>query len=141
VVKDAGLNFYSTLIEKPGFNQMLQAFIADLKAARIFPEAFLRSVAALGDEPRLQELGLIYEAYQARLRQGQWADNAGLGWLAVELLEKPDSDVANSWPVLLVDGFDNFTEVQLALLGALAGVVLARALAHRARAADRRHQL
>jgi ATP-dependent helicase/DNAse subunit B len=74
----------------------------------------------MGGEPRLRELAQIYAAYQERLQAQGWADRAGLGWLAVEALEERALTVARDWPLLVVDGFDNFTSVQLALLKVLA---------------------
>ncbi|MCP4534195.1 MAG: hypothetical protein GY831_23595, partial [Delftia sp.] len=64
-----------------------------------------------------------YTAYQARLQAHNWADRAGLGWLAVEALETRAPGIAQDWPLLVVDGFANFTAVQLALLKILAGRV------------------
>ena len=122
ISKKQNLDFYGSLVDKPGFIQMQQKFVADLKAARILDRDYLDAVSNLGDEPRLRELGLIYEAYQLHLGQKGWADYAGLGWLAVERLEKRD-EVARDWPLLIVDGFDSFTNVQLDLLKILAGRV------------------
>ncbi|HSG14929.1 MAG TPA: PD-(D/E)XK nuclease family protein, partial [Anaerolineae bacterium] len=115
-------DFYGKLTGKPGFIQMLQEFVAELKAARIWPHTFLTGVGAIGDERRLRELGLIYEAYQSRLDQEGWADYAGLAWLAAERLEVRD-DVAADWPLLIIDGFDSFTQVQYDLLETLASRV------------------
>ncbi len=114
---------YAPLRERPGFVQVLEGLIAELKAARVWPETLAQAVAALGDEPRLSELALAYSAYQARLQSQGWADRAGLGWLAVEALEERAPQVARDWPLLVVDGFDDFTPVQLALLRILAGRV------------------
>ena len=120
VVDDLPLIHYAPLTDRPGFIQVLEDLIGELKAARIWPDTFTQGVAALGDEPRLRELALIYAAYQERLQAQGWADRAGLGWLAVEALEERAPDVTRDWPLLVVDGFDNFTPVQLALLGVLA---------------------
>lgn len=120
---DLPLIHYAPLTDRPGFIQVLEDLIAELKAARIWPDMFAQAVAALGDEPRLRELALVYAAYQERLQAQSWADRAGLGWLAVEALEERAPDVARDWPLLVVDGFDNFTPVQLALLEVLASRV------------------
>ena len=120
LVDRAPLVHYASLRDRPGFILVLQAFISELKAARIFPEKFLEAVAAQGDEPRLRELGQLYVAYQEELLKNDWADYAGIGWLAVEALEMRAPDTGRSWPLLIVDGFDDFTEIQLALLQLLA---------------------
>ena len=123
IVDELPLTHYAPLTDRPGFVQVLQKLIGELKAARVWPEALAEAVPALGDEPRLRELALVYAAYQARLQAHGWADRAGLGWLAVEVLEERASQVGRDWPLLLVDGFDNFTPVQLALLKVLAARV------------------
>jgi ATP-dependent helicase/DNAse subunit B len=123
IVSEAALDHFSPLRASPGFIQILEQLIAELKAARIWPETFSHAVAALGDEPRLRELANIYTGYQARLQARAWADHAGQAWLAVEALEERAPDVAIDWPLVVVDGFDSFTPVQLALLEVLAGRV------------------
>ena len=123
VVDSVPLTHYAPLADRPGFIQVLQRLIGELKATRVHPDVFAVAVRAMGDEPRLAELARIYTAYQARLQAQGWADRAGLGWLAVEALEKRAPDVGRDWPLLEVDGFDSFTPIQVALLRALAGRV------------------
>ena len=123
VVDGLPLAHYAPLADRPGFIQVLQRLIGELKAALVHPDAFAAAVRALGDEPRLAELAQIYATYQARLQAQSWADRAGLGWLAVESLEQRASVVGRDWPLLIVDGFDSFTPIQAALLQALAGRV------------------
>jgi ATP-dependent helicase/DNAse subunit B len=123
IVDDLALRHYAPLAARPGFIQVLEGLIGELKAARVYPEDLVQAVEALGGEPRLRELAQIYTAYQARLQAQGWADRAGLGWLAVEALEERARHVASTWRLLVVDGFDNFTPVQLSLLRALSGRV------------------
>ena len=123
IVDNADLTHYAPLQARPGFIHVLQELVGELKAARIWPEQLAQAITELGDAPRLRELAQIYAAYQAQLQAQGWADRAGLGWLAVEALEERAPHVARDWPLLVVDGFDNLTEVQLALLQTLAGRV------------------
>ncbi len=123
VVDELALDHYVPLVGRPGFIQILERLIAELKAARIHPDDFARAVDGMGGEPRLSELAQIYAAYQERLQIQGWADRAGLGWLAVEALEERAPRVACDWPLLVVDGFDSFTSVQLAVLKVLASRV------------------
>jgi ATP-dependent helicase/DNAse subunit B len=109
------LEHYASLIDKPGFAVLLHGMIAELKAARIGPQSFAVAVAKLGDEPRLRELVWIYAAYQEQLRANRWADEEELGWLALRALED-DPQLASDWSLLVVDGFDNLTTVQLDFL-------------------------
>ena len=123
IVDELPLVHYAPLVDRPGFIQVLKELIAELKAARVWPDTFAQAVAALGDEPRLRELALVYVAYQERVQAERWADRAGLGWLAAEALEERAPDVGHDWPLVTVDGFDNFTPVQMALLQVLASRV------------------
>jgi len=123
IVDGLPLAHYAPLTDRPGFIRVLKDLIGELKAARVWPDTFAQAVAALGDEPRLRELALVYAAYQERIQAQGWADRAGLAWLATEALEERAPEEARDWPLLVVDGFDNFTPVQLALLKVLAGRV------------------
>ena len=123
IVDDVPLTHYAPLRDRPGFVRILRRLIGEWKAARIWPHELLEAISALGDEPRLRELAWVYAAYQERLQQQGWADRAGLGWLAVEALEERARKVARDWPLLVVDGFDNITSVQMDMLQVLAARV------------------
>jgi ATP-dependent helicase/DNAse subunit B len=123
IVDGLSLTHYGPVADRPGFISVLKDLVAELKAARVHPDAFGQAVVALGGEPRLAELAMVYTTYQERLQAQGWADRAGLGWLAVEALEERATDVGRDWPLLVVDGFDSFTPVQTALLEVLAARV------------------
>ncbi len=123
IVDQLPLDHYAPLKRKPGFIQVTKQVIGELKAGLVDPLAFTTAVIALGNEPRLRELAAIYAAYQDRLQAEGWADRAGLHWLAVEALKERAPDACREWPLLIVDGFDDFTPSQLALLQLLAGRV------------------
>ncbi len=120
VVDNADLSYYAPLRQRPGFIQALQGLLAEWKATKLAPEELQVAVDQLSNEQRLAELADLYAAYQRTLRDQGWVDRAGKGWLAVEALSDGASSVARDWPLLCVDGFDNLTDVQLALLVALA---------------------
>ncbi len=119
IVDHLGLTYYAPLLDRPGFIRLLERLIHELKAGMISPAAFARAVDAFGGGPRLRELAQIYAAYQARLQEQGWADRVGLGWLAVDALDAHPL-IGRGWPLLAVDGFDDFTPVQRALLQRLA---------------------
>ncbi len=122
IVDELGLTHYAALAGSPGFIQSLQALFAELKGAQVEAETLQR--ASRKGQVRLVELAQIYAAYQERLRNEGWADRAGLGWLALETLQK-SSDLSSSETYgaesagLWLDGFDSFTGIQLAVIGAL----------------------
>jgi ATP-dependent helicase/nuclease subunit B len=122
LLDELDLVHYAPLRRRPGFVQALIALVDELKAGRVLPEALREACEALGGEPRLVELALIYAAYQERLQREGWADEAGLGWLAAEELEG-DGDLGADWSFLGVDGFDDLTSVQLDVLAPLVGRV------------------
>jgi ATP-dependent helicase/nuclease subunit B len=111
------LTHYAALRDKPGFISLLRNAIEELKRARVFPDDFSASVKGLG--ARLEEIALVYAAYQDWLQKENWADNEGRGWLAAIALEsKPD--LGADTRLLAVSGFDEFNPTQLAVLALLA---------------------
>lgn len=120
LVLDLNLRYYARLVDRPGFTQTLQQLIGELKAARIEPAALTEHVD--GSQERLVELAAIYAAYQERLQEQRWADRAGMGWLALERLQRQPGS-GSRWSHLFVDGFDSFTVTQCDFLAAIAGNV------------------
>jgi ATP-dependent helicase/DNAse subunit B len=117
---DAGqIVHYAALRTRPGFAAALGELIRELKQGMIRPSALAQALADYaGGGPRLDELATIYQAYQKRLQEGNWADNEGLGWLAAETLRQ-NPQLARGWPLVLVDGFDSLNTIQLAILACL----------------------
>lgn len=120
VIDQLPLQHYAPLKTKPGFIQVNQHLITELKSALVSPMDFSAAAMQLEDTPRLLELADIYSAYQDQMRAQGWADRVGLHWLAVEALRERTLDACRDWPLLIVDGFDDFTPSQLALLKLLA---------------------
>jgi ATP-dependent helicase/nuclease subunit B len=111
------LTYYATLRAKPGFIALLRNAIEELKRARIFPDDFATSVKGLG--ARLEEIALVYKAYQDWLQKQNWADNEGRGWLAAIALES-NAKLGEDTRLLAASGFDEFNSTQLAVLSLLA---------------------
>jgi ATP-dependent helicase/DNAse subunit B len=120
VIEQLPLQHYAPLKAKPGFIQVVQQLITELKATRLYPTAFAEAITQLHNEPRLRELAHIYTAYQTHLQAQGWADRIGLHWLAVAALSERAPHACRDWPLLIVDGFDDFTPIQLDLLQLLA---------------------
>lgn len=108
---------FAPLRDRPGFIHLLQRLIAELEEGHILPADFAAAVQSLPGRTDLAELGQIYSGYQARLANRAWADRAGLAWLALEAVEESGDRLG--WPLLLVDGYADFTVTQLHLLRAL----------------------
>jgi len=111
------VRYYAALRAKPGFIALLRNTIEELKRARIFPDNFSGSVKGLG--ARLEEIALVYSAYQDWLQKQNWADNEGRGWLAAIVLES-NPGLGTDIRLLAVSGFDEFNPTQLAVLSLLA---------------------
>jgi ATP-dependent helicase/DNAse subunit B len=123
VVNQFPLEHYAPLRNKPGFIQKLAEIIHILKDAKILPEDFLVAIDRFEPAPRLRELGLIYQTYQSLLHDLEWADKSGWAWLAEEALREDGSNLTSRWPLLIVDGFDNFSGVLLDMLEIMADTV------------------
>ncbi len=119
------MRHYAALRNKPGFIAALRNTIEEFKRARIFPEDFAAATRALHtahgrhESARLEEIALVYSAYQDWLQRQGWADNEGRGWLAAIALES-DPILGADTRLLAVTGFDEFNPTQLAVLSLLA---------------------
>jgi len=111
------MTHFATLRDKPGFVALLRNTIEELKRARITPDLFTASVKGMG--ARLEEIALVYSAYQDWLQKQNWADNEGRGWLAAIALELNPTLFADT-RLLAVSGFDEFNPTQLKVLSLLA---------------------
>ncbi len=114
------LQHFDSLRNRPGFIQALQPLIEELKSAGITPQHFLTTAEQSPDRARLMELGHIYQAFEEHLQQNQWSDYSALGQLALEALRDHAPTAARGWPLLVIDGFDSFTQTQMELLKILA---------------------
>lgn len=118
-LKDADrLPYYGGLVRKPGLASLLGDMIREFKQAMIGPDDLARVWSDDDVPPRLTELATIYGAYQERLRDNDWSDVEGLGWLALRAL-RDDPDLAADWRLCLVDGFDHLNVVQIEILRSL----------------------
>ncbi len=108
---------YAPLRDKPGFVRALRQLVQELKQARVQPSQLEAALA--GEGARLEELARLYAGYQRRLREGQWVDAEGLGWLATSALARTPGLLAG-WALVVVDGFDQFDRTQVAFLAELA---------------------
>jgi len=111
------MTHFAALRDKPGFVALLRNTIEELKRARITPDLFTASVKGMG--ARLEEIALVYSAYQDWLQKQNWADNEGRGWLAAIALESNPA-LGTDTRFLAVSGFDEFNPTQLKVLSLLA---------------------
>ena len=111
------LQYYAALRDKPGFVRALHRLVEELKQARVQPAQL--EAAVRGQGPRLEELAILYAAYQRRLHEGRWMDAEGLGWLATSSLARTPGLLAG-WALVAVDGFDQLNQTQVAFLAELA---------------------
>ncbi|NCP88072.1 MAG: hypothetical protein CO094_12375 [Anaerolineae bacterium CG_4_9_14_3_um_filter_57_17] len=141
--KRGAMTHFAALRDKPGFIALLRNTIEELKRARITPDLFSASVKGLG--ARLEEIALVYSAFQDWLQKQNWADNEGRGWLAAIALVS-HSDLGADTRFLAVSGFDEFNPTQLAVLSLLAQraketvITLTGDIEHPQRAAHQRFQ-
>jgi ATP-dependent helicase/DNAse subunit B len=117
-LRDAGrLPTFAAVAEKPGMLATLDRLIAEAQDAEVAPEA----LAGAGLTPYDGELGAIYAAYRERLREHDQYDTARRLELARDTLHDPaNAGLLSHVGLLVVDGFDEFTSLQLSLLAALA---------------------
>lgn len=114
IVEEVPLQFYQRIQDLPGFIDVLMDLIRELKAGGIPPEDFLPAAKEMKSR-RLGEIGEIYQRYQKRLQGEGWMDYIGAGWLALQALQE-GLEIPQEWSPFIVDGFDDFTPVQIQIL-------------------------
>ena len=101
----------------PGFRQHALRVITQLKQAGIEPDEFARRVqrrknASWADVP----IGSIYRDYQSELIAAKLYDRVGLYWTAEALCVDICPPILKQRPILVIDGFDDFTPSEFRLL-------------------------
>jgi ATP-dependent helicase/nuclease subunit B len=108
------LEVFKPIANTSGFLRVIADLIYELKQNRVEPEIYLQAAITQKD----CELALIYANYQDKMRQYNLVDREGEGWLALAKLEE-EPHLAQHVHLLLVDGYDQFSSVQAAILAAL----------------------
>jgi ATP-dependent helicase/DNAse subunit B len=112
---DGSLPAFARVAHKPGFIATISDILAEAQQAELTPQA----LAAAAITPYDAELGAIYAAYLAAQEQLGVADAARRLALARDAL-RANPRLFSAVALLVVDGFDQFTPLQLSLLAELA---------------------
>jgi ATP-dependent helicase/DNAse subunit B len=121
LIAEGQLPLYSAIANRPGFLRVLSEWINELKSARIEPSSVASVThSTFHQRQKDTELAALYARYQARLRAHDVVDREGEGWLALALLQDQPF-LGRDVRLLVVDGYDQFTPLQAALLAGLSG--------------------
>jgi ATP-dependent helicase/nuclease subunit B len=120
ILRVEALPAFERLRDTRGFRRILGAALKELKQNGLTPRAYAsRVLPILGAEPaarpRHRDLGKVFAAYSARLERLGRVDQEDLELLALARLE---AETGKRWEktLLVVDGFHDFTRVQLGIL-------------------------
>ncbi len=108
------LPIFASVAHKPGFIATTGAFITEAQEAEVAPQALAEAGVSRYDA----ELGAIYAAYTAAVERLHLADSTRLLLLARDTL-RHNPRLLTAVSLLVVDGFDQFTPLQLSLLSEL----------------------
>jgi ATP-dependent helicase/nuclease subunit B len=118
-MKEEGkLTTFSPVMEKPGFAEVVLDWVREMKSQGIFPEQYTAYAQANGNDQDLQ-LAELYTRYQTFMLDRNYSDADGLLWITAEALEKNQHLFQTDGPLYII-GFDQFTPVQIRILGQLA---------------------
>ena len=99
---------------KPGFVDVLRDQVRELIQADIPPQKFMQMAASAGSE-LMQELSFLYERYQEVKHKHRRHDLEDTGRIALaQLCNQPEGKTGPA--CIVVDGFDSFSGLQLAIL-------------------------
>ena len=122
LVGDTSLCYYQNIHLKPGFIQKVTEVIQELKAGGISPEVFQSAINKMESGPRLMEIGEIYLDYEKYLEEEDLVDYLGAAWSALISMQE-GTLIPDRWSPLIVDGFDDFTPVQIRILSLAAAQI------------------
>ena len=108
------LPIFASVAHKPGFIATTGACITEAQEAEVAPQALAEAGVSRYDA----ELGAIYAAYTAAIERLHLADSTRLLLLARDTL-RHNPRLLTAVSLLVVDGFDQFTPLQLSLLSEL----------------------
>ncbi len=111
------LTSFASISDTPGFAVEIVRWLREMKSRGVPPEAVEASGEA-GNE-RDRQLAWLYRRYGERLAALNGIDSDGGLWLAAEALER-DATLCLDLRRLIVTGFDQYSPVQVRLLGSLA---------------------
>lgn len=114
------LPHFEPIAASSGFLDLVHGFISELKRSETWPEDFSAACQARGAGHRDRELASVYSAYQGLLVESQLFDNEGRFWWAREKLREGEWGPFQTLDLVVVDGFDDFTQTQYEILGMLA---------------------
>lgn len=145
----AELTHFQPIATLPGFIRIAADFIEELKSGLITPEEFQSGVYSDKD----RDLALIYADYQRFLKENSLVDRQGEAWLALAKIMSALVEVRRGKPLpqpilrqlpkqLVIDGFDQFSRVQIRLINGLASLLDHTALTftYEAERADTAHR-
>jgi ATP-dependent helicase/nuclease subunit B len=113
------LKHFDAIAHTSGFVTLIASLIEELKQMQITPEDFTAYAVA----PKDEDVARIYSEYQNFLRTRDLVDSEGEGWLARARLETPYTEFSLSIDLLVVDGYDQFNDIQAQLLAFLTGYI------------------
>jgi len=120
VIDDAAaggtLSYFGRVAGSTGLLNLVDEAIARLKRRDVSAKAFK---SAAGKTPRRRELAELYSRYEARLAAAKLLDDEGQFLAARDGLREA-REVATGLELVVVDGFTDFTAVQLEILELLA---------------------
>ncbi|MHB9134659.1 MAG: PD-(D/E)XK nuclease family protein [Armatimonadota bacterium] len=125
LARESELEYFATARQYPGFVQVLEEAIDELKVHMILPQALLDAArvaatrGATAFAQKVSELGTLYAQYQQRVYREDLYDNEGIMWIAAEHLTALPELYADLH-CLILDGFARLTPVQVHFLRALA---------------------
>lgn len=110
------LQHFREVAGTPGFVAQLDAVVAELKRADVWPEVFENWCQSRPrSDRRNRELARLYADYQRQLHAGELYDAEGRFWAAREILAATDVD-RQLYDLVVISGFNDFTAAQYDIL-------------------------
>ncbi len=121
-LQTGSIPYYQPIAHTPGFLKALHDRFGELQRANCTPDHFLDH--AVGKDPSLAEMALLYCLYRQTMQELGWDDRYSLNLKALDVL-RSSPQLISHLALVIVDGFEAFNPSQVeALKCAAAGVEL-----------------
>lgn len=119
ITTELDLKHFSSAINYRGFYELLSDFIGELKMGLIMPDNFNKAINKKTATVKDKDIYKIYKSYQEKMNTLNLVDQEDKFLQALDRLQTKNTALSADYQFIYVDGFMNFSPIQLEIIKAL----------------------